>query len=103
MSGRGRPRKPIKVDPSTESKLDVSPTAIQAEVDAKTEMKKQKPVKKRPFDLDAFLRNVSDVRSRIAVLVDTLDGADENTLKLNVPTAVKHMKTMYALLEYNPN
>ncbi len=97
MSTKGRPRKPIKVDPIDDSKLDVSPAAIQAELE---EAKRPKAAKPRPQDPAVFQRNVADARSRIDVIIDVLEGDDEDaSLKRRVATALKHLKHIAELLK----
>jgi predicted outer membrane protein len=92
-AGRGRPRK--QQEPEAEPELDVSPAAIEAEA-------KQKRVPKpKAHDPNAFLRQVDIARSRIAVIIDSLEGDDnEAVLKRNVTTALKHLKAVYEMLEH---
>lgn len=96
---RGRPRKPIPdEDVEQQQDLDVSPNAIQQELEAKKHTRVAKPKAQDPAVL---LRNMDIARSKIGVIVDSLEGDDnEAVLKRNVATAVKHLKVIYDLLEH---
>jgi hypothetical protein len=95
MSGKTRkPRaKPVSDDDHSEADLAESLS------DMKLNKSRAKPVKK--VTVDVLMRNADIARSKISVLIDNLDDNDaEATLKRNVTTAIKHLKDVYALLEY---
>ena len=98
-SSRGRPRKPIPdEDVDQTNDLDLSPSALQQEVEAKRQPRQPKA---KPQDPVVYLRNMDIARSKIGVLIDSLEGDDnEAVLKRNVSTAVKHLKMIYELLEH---
>lgn len=96
---RGRPRKPIPDDePEQPQDFDASPSALQQEVESKKHVRAPKPKAQDPAVL---FRNMDIARSKIGVLIDSLEGDDtEAVLKRNVATAVKHLKVIYDLLEH---
>lgn len=98
---RGRPRKPItdETEPEVQPQdFDPSPAAIQQELEAKKHARAPKPKAQDPAVL---LRNMDIARSKIGVIIDSLEGDDnEAVLKRNVTTAVKHLKVIYDLLEH---
>lgn len=95
-SSRGRPRKPIDEEDSTTQEFD--PVTIQQEAESKKPVRIPKPKAQDPAVL---FRNMDIARSKIGVLIDSLEGDDnEAVLKRNVATAVKHLKVIYDLLEH---
>jgi hypothetical protein len=50
---------------------------------------------------DVIMRNIDIARSKISVIIDSLEGDDnEVTLKRNVNTAIKHLKDIYEMLKF---
>ena len=101
QSMRGRPKKqPHDFVEDEVADLDVSVGAMQvAAEEAKT--KHPRVPKTKPQDTAVLLRNMDIARSKIGVLIDSLEGDDnEAVLKRNVATAVKHLKVIYDLLEH---
>ena len=62
---------------------------------------KQTKVKRPPQKTPDELRRIMDiVQSRLSVIIDSLEGDDNDiSLKRNVATAVKHLKQISVLLE----
>lgn len=96
---RGRPRKPIVDEEPDQQIEDFDPTTIQQEVETKkAHVRASKP---KVQDTAVLLRNMDIARSKIGVIIDSLEGDDtEAVLKRNVTTAVKHLKVIYDLLEH---
>lgn len=63
----------------------------------------EQPARQRraqPKSADELRRVMDIIQSRISVIIDSLEGDDnELSLKRNVATAVKHLKQINALLE----
>ncbi len=91
--GRGRGRKAQTVSP---------PVEIQELSDQEFSPPEDKPSRKRPTakTMDDLRRVMDIIQSRISVIIDSLEGDDNDiSLKRNVVTAVKHLKQINTLLE----
>jgi hypothetical protein len=50
---------------------------------------------------DVVMRNIDIARSKISVIIDSLEGDDNDvSLKRNVNTAIKHLKDIYEMLKF---
>ncbi len=88
---RGRPRKPITSDEDADD----------MEINQDEPEKKQRAPRQRPPDVSVLLRKMDIAQSKIGVLIDSLEGDEnETTLKRNVVIAVKHLKEIHGLLEH---
>lgn len=107
--GRGRGRGKVKVteevsDESPQEDIDVSLSAMQLESAAKKVPKpRAKNLAKDPDailkQMDILLRNQDIARSKLEVIIDTLEG-DDDAGRRNVSLAVKHIKDVIKLLEH---
>jgi hypothetical protein len=95
--GRGRGRKNHQVQPPVEIQdledIEFNPPPVVEEKPGRA----KKPVVKSADEL----RRVMDIiQSRISVIIDSLEGDDNDiSLRRNVVTAVKHLKQINNLLE----
>jgi hypothetical protein len=95
--GRGRGIKALEspVDDSEFEPSEIAEAPVQAA--PITNPRRPKPQQK---SIDDLKRIMDIVKSRISVIIDSLEGDDnEAVLKRNVATAVKHLKQIDALLD----
>jgi hypothetical protein len=70
-------------------------------VDESRPTERKSKSKAKSLTTETILRNMDIARSKVSVLIDSLEGDDnETTLKRNVITAVKHLKQIEDLLAH---
>lgn len=93
--GRGRGRGQIADD---DTKNDVSEMSFSPPIITDDKPRKAKNQSK---SIDDIKRNMSDAKSRVELIIDTLDGDDIDpaTLKRSVAFALKHLKLVHTMLD----
>lgn len=100
--GRGRGRstgtKKQSELPQSDSESEVNQEAPSVTLPV---VKLPKQPRNQPKSTESLLRNMDIARSKVGVIIDSLEGDDnELSLKRNVVTAVKHLKEIHSLLDH---